>query len=106
MELSIVVPVYNSSSILSELCSQLVDALSDIDIEIILVDDGSQDSSWRVIKQLAEQIESVQGFRLTRNFGQDNAIMAGLNHSSGFMWLLWTMIYNIRLMIFWHFLIM
>ena len=83
MELSIVVPVYNSSSILSELCSQLVDALSDIDIEIILVDDGSQDSSWRVIKQLAEQIESVQGFRLTRNFGQDNAIMAGLNNSSG-----------------------
>lgn len=83
MELSIVVPVYNSSSIVSELCSQLVDALSEIDIEIILVDDGSADTSWQVIKQLAKQIEQVQGFRLARNFGQDNAIMAGLNHSSG-----------------------
>ena len=70
MELSIVVPVYNSSSIVSELCSQLVDALSEIDIEIILVDDGSADTSWQVIKQLAKQIEQVQGFRLARNFGQ------------------------------------
>jgi undecaprenyl-phosphate 4-deoxy-4-formamido-L-arabinose transferase len=51
--------------------------------ELILVDDGSKDNSWCVIQKLAKQNDNIIGIRLRRNYGQDNAIMAGLRRVRG-----------------------
>jgi len=83
MELSIVVPVYNSDAILSELCDQIEDTLVGKDFELILVNDGSVDDSWNVIERISKGSNSIQGVCLAKNFGQDNAIMAGLSFTSG-----------------------
>jgi len=78
--LSIVIPVYNSSEILPELVSQLSEFLPRIaaDFEIILVNDGSRDDSWEVIKRLARDYPAVRGFTMMRNYGQHNALLLGI----------------------------
>jgi len=81
--ISVIVPVYNSHQTLPSLYSDLVNVLGEYDLEIILVDDGSVDSSWNVIRQLKAENKSIlKGIRLARNFGQDNAVICGLNHCS------------------------
>jgi len=82
-EISVVIPVYNSMENLPELCSRLVAALQGLDSELILVNDGSRDRSWEVIKELARVHSFLTGVDLRRNHGQDNAIMAGLSLASG-----------------------
>lgn len=84
-EVSVVVPVYNSESCLEELARKLTDVLdrSGRSYEIILVNDGSHDSSWQKIAELSLKHDRLTGINLRKNFGQDNALMAGLNHSSG-----------------------
>ena len=79
MDVSVVIPIYNSQNILPELCKQLEDALNSYKYEIILINDASSDSSWSVIEQVCENSVNFRGVCLTRNFGQDNAIMAGLS---------------------------
>jgi undecaprenyl-phosphate 4-deoxy-4-formamido-L-arabinose transferase len=78
--LSVVIPVYNSSLSLSELRGRLVPVLRQIanDYEIILVDDNSRDNSWQVVQQLAAHDEHIRGMRLSRNFGQHNALLCGI----------------------------
>src|SRR6185369_1837263 len=78
--LSIVIPVYNSSEILPELVSQLSEFLPRIaaDFEIILLNDGSRDDSWEVIKGLAREYPTVRGFTMMRNYGQHNALLLGI----------------------------
>ena len=83
MEISIVIPVFNSRNIISELVKQLIDALSGKDYEVILVNDGSFDSSWLAITQCCQKNDRFKGVCLSKNFGQDNAIMAGLGHAKG-----------------------
>ena len=83
MEVSVVIPVYNSASILKELCKQVNSELLYIDFELILVNDGSVDESWSVIEKIAKEFSTVKGISLAKNFGQDNAIMAGLGLSCG-----------------------
>ena len=83
VELSVVVPVYNSDACLEELARQVAYALHGKTYELILVDDRSTDSSWHVIKRLCENSTSVIGIRLRRNAGQDNAILCGLRKASG-----------------------
>jgi len=83
MEISVVIPVYNSERIVSELVKAICKNLSDNKYEIILVNDGSVDNSWKVISDICNDNTSVKGVLLSKNFGQDNAIMAGLNHASG-----------------------
>ena len=85
--LSIVVPVYCSATILPELVEQIheemrSEGLSD-NFELLLVNDASPDNSWEVIRSLASTHSFIKGISLRRNFGQHNAIMAGLNHVSG-----------------------
>ena len=78
--ISVVVPVYRSESTLSALHMRLVDALKDVSpvFEIILVDDCSGDGSWLEIERLASTDSRVSGIRLSRNYGQHNAILCGV----------------------------
>jgi polyisoprenyl-phosphate glycosyltransferase len=81
--ISVIIPVYNSETILSELCRQLEDVLYKFEYEVILVNDGSKDSSWDIISNICNENQNIRGICLLRNFGQDNAIMAGLSVSEG-----------------------
>ena len=82
---SVVVPVYGCRECLVVLVDEVTAVLSRLakSFEIILVDDGSPDSSWAAIKGLAERNVCVRGIRFSRNFGQHSAIMAGLRASRG-----------------------
>ncbi len=80
--ISVVVPVYNSEDSLGELVGRLravLDRRSEA-YEIILVNDGSRDDSWSVIRRLAED-DAVRGINLMRNFGQHNALLCGIRHA-------------------------
>jgi glycosyltransferase involved in cell wall biosynthesis len=81
--ISVVIPVYNSQASLVELVERLELVLSQRTalFEIILVNDGSQDDSWRVIKELAAQHEWLLGMDLMRNYGQHNALLAGIRQA-------------------------
>lgn len=86
MKLSFVIPVYNEEKNINNLCGRLTVATQRIgigDYEIIFVDDGSKDSSCEAIKKLSSQDKSVKLVKLSRNFGQHLAIMAGLDNSNG-----------------------
>jgi len=85
IEISIVVPVYRSAAILPALVKRVREALSAKydEFELILVNDCSPDESWKVIADLSEKNSFIVGIDLRKNVGQDNAIMAGLNHAHG-----------------------
>src|SRR6266566_8556510 len=83
--LSVVSPVYKAEKIVDELVLRLRETLKDItsDYEVILVDDGSPDGSWVKIADNCSKHCFLKGIRLSRNFGQHNAIMAGLAAAHG-----------------------
>lgn len=85
VKVSMVIPVYNSEDCLDELARRLTNALdgSGKSYEIILINDCSRDSSWQKTVELCEIYDKLKGINLRKNFGQDSAIMAGLNYSSG-----------------------
>lgn len=82
MKLSIIVPVYNSSEILSELIKQIEKNVK-LDYEIILINDFSKDDSWRKIQEISNQNNKIKGINLKKNYGQHNAIAAGLTFAKG-----------------------
>src|SRR6202047_700859 len=82
--LSIVVPVYNGASSVGELVGALEDLLIPGGHEIVLVNDGSPDDSLTVCRALVEQARVPMVLvDLSRNYGEHNAVMAGLRHTSG-----------------------
>jgi polyisoprenyl-phosphate glycosyltransferase len=86
IDLSVTVPVYNSQSTLNELYKRLTVVLGKLNLnhEIIFIDDASSDSSWETLNQIREKDSShVKIIRLTRNFGQHNALMCGFAHVVG-----------------------
>lgn len=83
INISVVIPVYNSAHCLEELCKQLAEALHRASYEVILVNDKSKDSSWEKIVTLVRGSKNVKGITLKKNAGQDNAIMAGLAQAKG-----------------------
>ena len=85
MILSIVSPVYKAEQIIDELVQRIRDAVEGItpDYEIILVEDGGGDGSWEKITWHSDRDSRVKGIKLSRNFGQHNAITAGLDHCRG-----------------------
>jgi glycosyltransferase involved in cell wall biosynthesis len=78
--LSVVIPVYNSEAALVELIKRLGDVLPNVSIqfEAILVNDGSKDKSWEVIRDTCKEHEWVLGINLMRNYGQHNALLCGI----------------------------
>ncbi|BEP28517.1 glycosyltransferase family 2 protein [Helicovermis profundi] len=83
MDLSIVIPVYNSQKSLNLLVTKIIDNLIDISFEIILVDDGSIDNSFNEILKLSKENENILGIKLDKNYGQQNATFCGIVNSSG-----------------------
>lgn len=84
--LSVVVPAYCEEEGLAEMMRQLHEVLENCADrwEVIFVDDGSDDDTWSVIRQLHQQYgEHVNGLRLSRNFGHQNALFAGLEAARG-----------------------
>lgn len=83
--LSILIPVYNDHEVLNELNRRLSGVLSTIseNYEIVLIDDGSKDASWAKIEELKKINPNIVGVKLMRNFGQQNAIAAGLDFVQG-----------------------
>ena len=81
--ISIVVPVYNSRASLSALAERVGAALEGLDYELVLVNDGSVDGSWDEIGLLARDDPRVQGVDLMRNYGQHNALLAGIRRARG-----------------------
>jgi len=78
--LSIVVPVYNSEGSLESLLERLEQVLPSLSetYEVILVNDGSRDMSWDVITTLSKKYAWLSGLNLMRNYGQHNALLAGI----------------------------
>lgn len=85
MYLSVVVPVYGCRAALPELHERLTKTLTQItnEYEIILVNDDCPQNSWESICKLCEKDDKVKGIELSRNFGQIQAITAGLDYSTG-----------------------
>ena len=85
VKLSIVSPVYKAEMIIPELVRQILKHVSSItdSFEILLVEDASPDNSWKTIMEEAKKNDKVKGIRLSRNFGQHAAIVAGLSHAKG-----------------------
>lgn len=86
LDLSIVIPVYNSASTLATLLARLTQTIETVTLsyEIILVDDGSRDDSWAVIQSLRETYsDHLVAVQLMRNYGQHNTLMCGLGMARG-----------------------
>ncbi len=86
LELSVVVPVYNSQATIALLLERLTPALGRLTphYEIILIDDGSPDDSWQAIEQQRERYrDHLVAVQLMSNFGQHNALMCGLGLARG-----------------------
>lgn len=83
--ISVVSPVYQAEKIVDELSRRIISSVSTIteNFEIILVEDGSPDNSWKKIEENCVKDKRVKGIKLSRNFGQHYAITAGLEESKG-----------------------
>ena len=81
--LSVVAPVFNEAATIAEFHQRVSGALVGVPFELILVDDGSGDSSAQLIRELAGRDPRVRGIFLSRNFGHQLALTAGLDHARG-----------------------
>ncbi|WP_394758862.1 glycosyltransferase family 2 protein [Flavobacterium sp.] len=83
--ISIVSPVYKAENSIEKLVDEIFKTMLQLNctFEIILVDDRSPDNSWEVMKQLSSKFPEVRSIRLSKNFGQHPAIIAGLSQAKG-----------------------
>ena len=86
MKLSFVIPCYRSQNTVMKVVDEIeatVKQRPEYDYEIILVNDGSPDKVWNVIKDRAQNDDKIIGINLSKNFGQHSALMAGFNNVKG-----------------------
>ncbi len=83
--ISFIIPVYRSEKSLHGLHQRLTQTFANepSDFEIIFVEDCGGDKSWEVIQQLADIDKCVRGFRMSRNYGQHNALLCGIREARG-----------------------
>lgn len=83
--LSVVLPAYNEEQMLAKTCRTLkkILDLAEINYEMVIVDDGSTDQTWKIIEETAEKDRNMTGVHFSRNFGKEAAIVAGLAQASG-----------------------
>lgn len=86
MKLSIIIPVYyneeNLKVLYEDIKKKLIYAI-DYEYEILMIDDGSKDNSYKVMKELSAEDSNIKIFKLSRNFGSHSAILCGLENSTG-----------------------
>ena len=85
MDISVIVPLYNEEESLPELhawIKRVMDAHR-FSYEIIFVNDGSTDGSWKVIEALRQQHEEVKGIKFRRNYGKSPALYCGFERAEG-----------------------
>jgi dolichol-phosphate mannosyltransferase len=80
---SVVIPAFNETEALSTTVESVLQNLSDRAHELIIVDDGSTDTTWNLINELATRHPTVRGVRFARNFGHQAALLAGLGTAKG-----------------------
>ncbi|MCK4344750.1 MAG: glycosyltransferase [Bacteroidales bacterium] len=85
MDLSLIIPLYNEEESLPELLEWIerICIENKYTFEVILVDDGSTDSSWQVIESLAEKENFVKGIKFRRNYGKSAALFSGFREAKG-----------------------
>ncbi len=85
MDISLVIPLYNEAESLPELCAWISRVVNENNFshEIILIDDGSNDNSWQVIKELSVQYASIKGIKFQRNYGKSAALNEGFRAAIG-----------------------
>ena len=78
-------PAYNEEKMIKKAAGTIGNILKneEIDYEIVFVDDGSKDGTWREIESAGKEDEHVNGVRFSRNFGKESAMMAGLENADG-----------------------
>ena len=84
-KLSIVLPAYNEEAVIKtagNVISQLLEK-EKIEFEVIFVNDGSRDNTWKAVKELVRENHRIKGISFSRNFGKEAAILSGLSHSTG-----------------------
>lgn len=85
IELSLIIPAFNEGTIIEQSISRIAEVARTISstYELIVVDDGSCDDTWQLIKQLHAQNQKIRGIRFSRNFGKESAICAGMDQARG-----------------------
>jgi glycosyltransferase involved in cell wall biosynthesis len=85
MHISVIVPSYNEFESLPELCSWIGRIMDEnkFSYEVIIVDDGSTDNTWKVIQQLSTEIVQVNGVKFRRNYGKSAALNVGFEKAQG-----------------------
>lgn len=84
VELSFVIPVFNGSKTIPAVVGRIHELFADLDFEVVLVNDGSSDDSEQACLRLQERHpQTVTFVHLARNFGEHNAVLAGLNQATG-----------------------
>ncbi len=78
--IAVIIPVYNAELTLLDLYQQLIPAMESIttDFEVIFVEDCGKDKSWQIIQEIANRNKRVIGIKLSKNFGQHNALLCGI----------------------------
>jgi dolichol-phosphate mannosyltransferase len=81
----VIIPVFNEAESLRPLYAEIAEVVrrENLDAEVVFIDDGSTDGSWKVIQELAAQNERVHGVRFRRNFGKAAALSAGFHAAHG-----------------------
>jgi len=80
--ITIVIPVYNGSSTIFNLVRTVLTELNRLDVEIVLINDGSRDNSEIICHQICQTFSNVKFLNLRKNFGEHNAVMCGLNYAT------------------------
>jgi polyisoprenyl-phosphate glycosyltransferase len=85
VEISVVIPVYDCESCLRPLYERLRAQLNALEVswELVFVNDSSPDEAWSVLTELSRRDPAVRAFQLSRNFGEEAALVAGLANSDG-----------------------
>lgn len=85
MDISVVVPLFNEEESLPELVSWIVNVMNNnnFSYEIMMIDDGSKDNSWKIIENLQSKNPLVKGIKFRRNYGKSAALYCGFNEVQG-----------------------
>ncbi len=85
MDISVIVPLFNEEESLPELCSWIKKVMNEnnFEYEVILIDDGSKDNSWKIIEELSFENNKIKGIKFRKNYGKSAALNTGFDAAKG-----------------------